>query len=67
MKKINGHEIKRRKFLKTTFALSTIIAMPGFITKAIVGTKVMDSAAPVLPWELEIPLREAAKAVKIEN
>lgn len=67
MKKIKGHEIKRRKFLKTTFALGAAIAMPKFITKTIAGTKLSESAVPVLPWEREIPLREAAKAVKIES
>jgi len=53
--------MKRRKFLETSFAIGAVMSVPPFLSKAVA------TPAPVLPWKREIPLREAAKSVKIES
>ena len=51
--------MKRRNFLKSSLAVVT--------TAPTVPKAAMAQAKPILPWQREIPLREAARAVALES
>src|SRR5260221_6410099 len=64
--------MKRRSFIKTSLALGAGLAVPNFLTRLTAQPLSSDAslsaaAAPTLPWQREIPLREAAKSVMFEN
>jgi hypothetical protein len=63
MKKLKGQE--RRKFIKNTLALGAAMTMPNLLTG--LAAKPRSFAAGPLPWQREMPLREAAKSVVIES
>jgi hypothetical protein len=66
--------MKRRNFIKTTVAIGASLAVPNLLTR-LAAQSLPSGAAPsavaakpsTLPWEREIPLREAAKSVVFEN
>jgi Glycosyl hydrolase family 95 catalytic domain len=65
--------MKRRNFIKTFVTSAAVMSFPGFVIKY-VGKRIRPSAAkptgdnnPILPWQREIPLREAAKSVTLES
>jgi glycosyl hydrolase family 95 len=64
--------MKRRNFIKTSLTAGAALAVPDFLTRLMAQpTKsvALPSAAtqsPTLPWEREIPLREAARSVVVE-
>jgi hypothetical protein len=57
-------KIKRRSFMKTSLVAGTAIAVPGLLAE--MAPSAAAQTAP-LPWEREIPLKEAAKSVNIES
>ncbi|MDB6066799.1 MAG: hypothetical protein JWR26_3007 [Pedosphaera sp.] len=66
--------MKRRNFIKTSIAVGAGLTVPDFLTGLAARPSSSDrlpSAAttksPTLPWEHEIPLREAAKTVVFKN
>ena len=66
--------MKRRGFIKTSLAAGMALATPEFLTSLAVQTapaKVSTGADapqfPTPPWQREMPLREAAKSVMLEN
>src|ERR1700733_11762553 len=66
--------MKRRNFIKASLAVGAGLAVPEFLT-SLVAQPMPSVASPVattdgsatLPWQREMPLREAAKAVVLEN
>jgi hypothetical protein len=66
--------MKRRHFIKTSFAAGATLALPGFLTKLAAQEASLEklpsavaSQTPTLPWEREISLREAAKSVFLQG
>ena len=69
-----SQQMKRRSFIKTSLATGTALAIPDFLTRLAAQTTSSDALpdaaaaqSPVLPWQREVPLREAAKSVVLEN
>ena len=66
--------MKRRNFIKTSLAVGAGLAVPEFLT-SLVAQPMPSVASPIattdgsatLPWQREMPLREAAKSVVLEN
>jgi hypothetical protein len=66
--------MKRRNFIKASFAASAGLAIPGILTELTaqpLSSNTLPSGATTkssaLPWEREISLRGAAKSVEFEN
>lgn len=57
--------IKRRNFLKTSLAAGAGLAVPAVITELVSAESAQQPRT--LPWQREIPLREAAKQVFLES
>jgi hypothetical protein len=55
--------MKRRNFIKTSLTAGAALAVPDFFT----GLATAQAESPVLPWQREMPLRDAAKSVTLEN
>jgi len=59
--------MKRRTFIKASVAAGAAAAVPKLFT-GIVARAAADEAKPLLlPWQREVPLREAARSVVLEN
>jgi hypothetical protein len=55
-------KIKRRNFIKTSLAAGAALTVTDLLGEI---TPAATSQTPVLPWEREIPLREAARSVSL--
>ncbi|MGC1460794.1 MAG: hypothetical protein WA802_01250 [Terracidiphilus sp.] len=56
--------MRRRSFIKASLATSAALAVPNLLTDL---AATAEGVSPALPWQREMPLREAAQAVFIEN
>ena len=66
--------MKRRNFIKTSLTAGAALTVPNFLTRlvaqpsqSVASPSAATAQSPTLPWEREIPLREAAKSVVFEN
>jgi hypothetical protein len=66
--------MKRRSFIKASLGASATVAVPGFLTRLAAQSPPSESASPgtagespSLPWQREMPLREAAQSVVLEG
>jgi TAT (twin-arginine translocation) pathway signal sequence len=57
-------KIKRRNFIKSSLAAGASLAVPNLVTELAAVAQDMPQG---LPWQREIPLREAAKSVVLEG
>jgi hypothetical protein len=57
-------KMKRRGFIKASFAAGAALAAPNLLAELIAPS---EDHSQVLPWQREIPLREAAKSVTLES
>jgi len=56
--------IKRRNFIRTSLAAGAAMAVPDLLTGLAANT---EPASQTLPWQRELPLREASKSVVLEG
>jgi hypothetical protein len=56
--------MKRRNFIKSSLATGASLAVPNLVTKLVAAAPVMPQS---LPWQREMPLREAAQSVFLES
>ncbi|MGC1460795.1 MAG: twin-arginine translocation signal domain-containing protein [Terracidiphilus sp.] len=55
--------MKRRNFIKSSLVAGAALAVPEVLT----GLAANAESEPTLPWQREIPLREAAKSITLEG
>src|SRR6266852_4633866 len=61
---LNPMRMKRRSFIKTSLVAGVALAVPNLLTEPAATAEV---ESQTLPWQREIPLREAAKSVALEG